>query len=252
MKSRLIVALSQPWSGPGGFLWASALTLGALMVWLAVHPVVLLGLIACIVLGLFAMKSLRQPLLFVTVFLTALILLPPIYWKPIGETPIYVSTLLLPVGLAVLLLRLPDFHSRFDPIARGLIVFLLGTAASLPCGWWLSGAQIGNQSFLRWLMLAQSALIYFLVRGGARRQETRLEQALIPVLVVAAALSAAYGIIDFIWPVPYPHPAADEYIWLRTSIVRRAQGVFYEAGNFSNLCAFCGWLCPGWQLLPPR
>lgn len=220
------------------FLCILALVIGTSAGSLAVAPVVLLALGVLMVLIVFALKSLREPLVFVLPFLLALILLPPFFWSPLGETPIFASMFLVPVGLAVALLRLPDLRLRPDPVAKGLAVFLLGTGLSLPFGWWLSGMQIGNQSFLHWLTLAQTALIYFLARSGGWRCETRLEQWLIPILVGAGTLSAAYGIFDFVWPVPLPHPAAGQFIWLHVSILRRAQGVFYEAGNFANMGAF--------------
>ncbi|HET7840560.1 MAG TPA: O-antigen ligase family protein [Terriglobia bacterium] len=238
MKSQAALNSESAGSRKNFFLGAAALASGAGFALLAAHPVVFLAAAAAIALALFALKSIREPLVLVTAFLLAVILLPPFYTGALGETPVYASTLLVPIGLAIILVRLPDFHLRFDPIAQGLLVFTLGTGLSLPFGWWLSGMQVGNQSFFRWLMLAQVALIYFLIRGGARRQDGRFEKALISILLVAAVLTAAYGIVDFIWPIPIPHPAADQFIWMRTSILRRAQGVFYEAGNFANLCAF--------------
>lgn len=221
----------------GGMLAAVA---ACIAVWsaLGAHPMVLLLAGASLGLAFFTFQSSRQPLILVGAFLLAAILLPPFYADAFGGTPIYVPALLTPVGLLIILLRFPDFKLRRDPVAWGLLVFLLGTGLSLPFGWWLSGTQAGNQGFLRWLMLAQTGLIYVLVRGGARQLETRAERALISVLVIAAVLTAAYGILDFVWPVPISHPAADQFIWLRTSILRRAQGVFYEAGNFANLCVF--------------
>lgn len=201
-------------------------------------PKVVLELTGALGLLVFALKSFREPLVFVGVFLLVLILVPPFFLDGLGETPLYVSTILAPVGLAVMFLRLPEFKLHFDPVAKALLVFLVGTGLSLPFGWWLSGTQVGNKGLLRWLMLAQTGLIYLMVRGGARRRETRLESWLVAILVIAAVVSALYGIIDFFWPIPLPHPAADQYIWLRTTIMRRAQGVFYEAGNFANLCAF--------------
>jgi O-Antigen ligase len=220
-------------------LFAVAVVLiGAGTAVLTSKPILLVAAGACLAFVFFALKSLREPLVLVTAFLLAVILLPPFYMDALGETPFYPSTLLVPIGIAVILVRLPDFKLRFCPIAFGLLVFLIGTGLSLPFGWWLSGTQVGNQSFFRWLMLVQVALVYFLIRGGARQHETRFEKALISILLIAAVLTAGYGIIDFVWPIPIPHPAADQFIWLRTSIVRRAQGVFYEAGNFANLCAF--------------
>jgi O-antigen ligase len=58
------------------------------------------------------------------------------------------------------------------------------------------------------------------------------------LLLVGAVISAAYGIVDFVWPVPLPHPAADQFIWLPGVVLRRAQGVFYESSNFGNFCGF--------------
>ncbi len=238
MKFQAVLNSESDWNRGRILFGATALALGAGAAVLAEHPMLFVAAAGSFVLVLFAIEAVREPLIFVAAFLLAVILLPPFYTDALGETPLYVSTLLIPIGLAVLLVRWPDFNFRFDPVGRDWLVFLLGTGFSLPFGWWLSGTQVGNQSFFRWLMLGQVALIYFLVRGGARRQQGRFEKTLITVLLVAAVLTAAYGIVDFIWPIPIPHPAADQFIWLRTSILRRAQGVFYEAGNFANLCAF--------------
>jgi O-antigen ligase len=125
-------------------------------------------------------------------------------------------------------------HFTWDPLAKGLASFLIGTACSLPFAWWLS--ETGTESILRWLLLAQTALVYYLIRGGGRWRETRTEQCIIPLLLLASALSAAYGIVDFVWPFSLPHPPLDQFIWLNAVILRRAQGVFYESLNFANFC----------------
>jgi O-Antigen ligase len=211
-----------------GIAWAATL--------LVERPFLLFCVAACCLYVFVGVVSLRRPLIFVTVFLVFLITLPPLYFSSLGDTPIYLSLLLIPIGLATLIARLPDFHLRLDAVAKGLALFLAGTGLSLPFAWWLSGEAIGKQSLLRWLMLAQTGLIYALVRGGVRWREGRVEQWIMPVLLVAAVASAGYGIFDFFWPVPLPHPAADQFIWLETSLVRRAQGVLYESSNFGNLC----------------
>ena len=225
-------------SGGIGFLAVVAIVIGSICAFLAPHPIYPMAIAATVAFAVFALKAIREPLALAAAFLLSIILLPPFYSDALGETPVYLSTLLIPLGLVVILVRFPDFKFRIDPVARGLLVFLLASGLSLPFGWWLSGVQVGNQGFLRWLMLSQAALIYFLIRGGGCERETRLEKHLIPVLIIAAVATAAYGIFDFVWPVPIPHPAADQFIWMRTSIIRRAQGVFYEAGNFGNMCAF--------------
>lgn len=224
------------WRWPA--LFPLALGVGWAASQFAARPILLLAVAGCCLYLLLALASLRRPLIFVVVFLVVLIVLPPFYFSRFGETPVYVSSLLVPMGLAIVVARLPEFHFRFDTITKGLGLFLAGTGLSLPFAWWLSGSEVGTQSVLRWLMLAQMALIYFLVRGAKPTREGRAERYVVPILMVAAVLTAAYGILDFFWPVPLDHPAADQFIWLGTTVLRRAQGVFYEASNFANLCGF--------------
>ncbi len=205
---------------------------------IASQPLFLLAGTGCCLYVLFATASLREPFIFVVVFLVVLIILPPFFFTRLGETPVYVSSLLVPIGLAIVVARLPDFNFRLDPVAKGLGLFLVGTGISLPFAFWFSGGEIATQSLLRWLMLAQAGLAYVLVRGGARVHENRVERRIIPILLVAAVATAGYGIFDFYWPVALPHPSADQFIWLENAVVRRAQGVFYESSNFANLCGF--------------
>ncbi|HEX5482533.1 MAG TPA: O-antigen ligase family protein, partial [Terriglobia bacterium] len=185
-----------------------------------------------------AWASLEEPLVYITVFLAGLIVLPPVYLPSLGAIPIYPTALLLPIGAAIVVFRWPDFRLGPDRIFVAFGCFLLFTGASLPFVWIFSGSEDGFGSLLRWLMLAQAALIYPIVRGGMRTEETRLERRLIPVLFAAAAVTAIYGVIDFIWPVPIPHPAADQFIWLGSGMIRRAQGVFFESSSFANMCGF--------------
>jgi len=51
-------------------------------------------------------------------------------------------------------------------------------------------------------------------------------------------VAAIYGIVDFYFPLPIPHPFADQYIYLDGRMIRRAQGMLYEASSFGNLSAF--------------
>ncbi len=215
-----------------------ALAVGWTASQLAARPILLLAVMGCCLYLFFVAASLREPLIFILVFLVVLITIPPLFFPRLGETPVYVSSFLAPIGLAIVVARLPDFNFRLDPIAKGLALFLVGTGISLPFAYWFSGGEIAAQSCFRWIMLAQTGMVYFLVRAGARIQESRAERWMIPILMVAAIATAGYGIFDFYWPVPLPHPAADQFIWLENAVVRRAQGVFYESSNFANLCGF--------------
>src|SRR5262245_35587139 len=195
--------------------------------------------IALVVYVLFAIVAIREPLIFVVVFLLVLELFPPLYFTSSGETPIYISFFLLPVAVAIVLTRFPDIHFSWDPVAKGLMLFLMGTAFSLPFAWWLSGSAVAKESLSRWLLLSQAALVYYLIRGCARPEATQTEQRMFRILFLGAVLTAVYGVIDFVWPISLSqHPSAEQYIWLNSTVLRRAQGVFYESSNFANLCGF--------------
>lgn len=219
--------------------WIALLPMAVVIGWaasiVAVKPV-LLALLAGLFLYLILLAvSIRRPLVFVTVFIVVLMILPPFYFSSMGDTPIYTSTLLLPIALAILVLRFAGQRLWSDSVATGLAFFLVGTGLSLPFAFWLSGDAIGMQSLFRWLMLAQTALIYAMIRAtGAAKFPARV----IPLFLAVAVISASYGIVDFFSPVPLSHPAAAQFIWLQDSIVRRAQGVFYESCNFANFCGF--------------
>jgi hypothetical protein len=187
---------------------------------------------------LFGLMSICNPLMLVAVLLLTLEILPPFYFGPLGETPIFASFLLLPVVLAVIVVRLPDIRFTWDPIATGLSALLVGTALSIPFAFWLSGMSTGMNSLSRWILMAHVVPIYYLIRGLAHEQSARAERWIYSLLFGGAVLSAAYGIVDFVWPIPLAHPAADQYIWLEGAVLRRAQGPFYESSNFANFCGF--------------
>jgi uncharacterized ferredoxin-like protein len=57
-------------------------------------------------------------------------------------------------------------------------------------------------------------------------------------LLGLGVVAAIYGVVDFYFPIPIPHPFADQYIYLDGRMIRRAQGMLYEASSFGNLSAF--------------
>ena len=209
----------------------SLVLLGSVSRW----TMLLVGTIAYL---LFAAVAVKEPLVFAVTFLVVLEIFPPFFFPQTGQTPVFLSFFLLPIGAAIVVCRLRDLRFSGDPLACSLVIFLVAIAFSLPFAWWLSGAKAGADSLSRWLLLSQMAFIYFLIRGSARATETRCERWAFRLLLAGAVLSASYGIVDFVWPVPFAHPAANQFIWLGTVVLRRAQGVFYESSNFANFCGF--------------
>jgi O-antigen ligase len=233
--------VSSIWANPGSsivhYLVAAIVVMGALVLLGSTSrwSLLLLGAIAYL---LFAAVAVKEPLTFAVTFLLVLEIFPPFFFEQTGHTPVFPSFFLLPIGAAIVVCRLRDLRFSGDSVANSLAIFLMGIAFSLPFAWWLSGAEAGADSLSRWLLLLQMVFIYCLVRGSARATATRCERWAFRLLLAGAVLSATYGIVDFVWPVPFRHPAADQFIWLGTVVLRRAQGVFYESSNFANFCGF--------------
>ena len=108
---------------------------------LSEHPALLVTMVvAAIAYGVFGLVSIREPLVVVAGLFLEIEVLPPLYFDQFGDTPFFVSFLFLPIVLLVVVIRLPDIHFEWDPIAKGLVVFLVGTALSVPFAFWLSGS----------------------------------------------------------------------------------------------------------------
>src|SRR5574337_259110 len=186
--SRAVHWRANPAGARGLILLAMALGVGLSVALLSAQPPILLAVVGGVVYLALAAVSFRQPLVFVAAFLAALVILPPFFLDSFGETPLYVSNLLLPIGLGITVARFPDFKFALDPVARGLGMFLGGLALSLPFAFWFSGVSVGMESLSRWLLLAQTALIYLLIRGGASVEERRSERWMFRLLLGAAVL----------------------------------------------------------------
>lgn len=240
MNSQAVISEGGTW--PRIFPWIVAPLLacaaGGLLALSGSPATIVVGVSAVALYAWFAIVSIREPLILAIAVLVALEVLPPFYFEGLGETPIYVSFFLLPLVLAVVVIRFPDFRWQWDPIGRGLAAFLTATALSIPFSFWLSGTSAGMNSLSRWLLLSHAAPVYFLIRCCSHQGSGGLERQIFRVLLLGSIVSAAYGIVDFVWPIPLPHPAADQFIWLEGAILRRAQGVFHESSNFANFCGF--------------
>ena len=230
--------ISERWSSSWGLPLVCASVLGAVLT-MSGHPLLFVLVftagLAYLALGVLSICS---PLLLVSLLLLSLEVLPPLYIGALGEAPLYPSFLLLPIAFAVFVVRLPDIRLKCEPVVRGMAAFLIGTALSIPFAFWFSGTSTGMGSLSRWILLAHTALIFCLIRGFAHEQSDRAERSMFVLLFGGAVLAAVYGIVDFVWPLPIAHPAADQFVWLEDAVLRRAQGPFYESSNFGNFCGF--------------
>jgi len=173
------------------------------------------------------------------VFLASALVVPPLYPSILGgETPVYLANLLFVAGCFLVLARSTDSQIGTDPVGKAAVGFLLALALSMPFGFWFSGTSEGVGSCLRFFLLLHPFLIYYWLRGF---RPVRREESLIlggKFLLGVGVVAALYGIVDFYMPIAIPHPFADQYIYLDGRMIRRAQGMFYEASSFGNLSAF--------------
>jgi O-antigen ligase len=173
------------------------------------------------------------------VFVAATLIVPPFYPSVLGgEIPIYLANFFFVAGCFVILARESEFRPASDSISRAAAGFLLALALSIPFGFWLSGTSEGLGSCLRFFLLLHPFLLYYWLRGfRVGRSESSLILA-VKLLLGVGVIAAVYGIVDFYYPIPIPHPFADQYIYLAGRVIRRAQGMLYEASSFGNLSAF--------------
>jgi hypothetical protein len=169
-----------------------------------------------------------------------------------GETPIYASNFILLLGCVMLLLRGGEFRFFADDIQKASLLLLTALLISLPFAYWISGGFEAFQSLLRFLLILQPFFVYFWIRGFGCFENTAQLRQFVKFLLGLGVLAAAYGIVDFYYPIPIPHPFADQYIYLDFKHIRRAQGIFYEASSFGNLCAFLLCLAISLLLWPRR
>ena len=228
----------------GAFLVCVAITAGCSLL-VAQLSIQLTGLLI-LGLSLLVLLLIWQPSLsrWHYLYLAAVLVLPPLYPELLGGgIPVFISHGILAVGGIAFLSRHESFSWRPDSVTLSSSVFLLALALSVPFVFWLSGPLTGFSSCLRFLLILQPFLLYAWLRGSGLVSTEQAVSKIIKFLLILGSLSAAYGILDFYYPIPIQHPFADQYIYLLSGSIRRAQGVFYEASSFGNLCAFYWSLC---------
>src|ERR1700749_4745523 len=57
-------------------------------------------------------------------------------------------------------------------------------------------------------------------------------------LFLAGAAAALFACFDFYFQLPTPAGYGAQFIWVGEGVLRRAQGLFYEASTLGNFCAF--------------
>jgi O-antigen ligase len=165
-------------------------------------------------------------------FLLCSILLPPLP-IPIGDSGPHVAVLLLPLGAVAASLRPLQWRLWIHPISKWLLLFSGSLIVSLAFAAIYSGPLIALGSAVRVaLFLIGPALFFYIL--GRRTFSLNLAR----ILFYAALAGALFACVDFYVQFPAPAGYGEQFVWLDGAVLRRAQGVFYEASTLGNFCAF--------------
>ncbi|HEY3824651.1 MAG TPA: O-antigen ligase family protein [Bryobacteraceae bacterium] len=187
--------------------------------------------------GAVAWWTILTPERWLAFFFFCSLLLPPLPF-PFGNSGIHIAPLVALIGLAVGALRIAEWRA----ILRGNLAILFALFLSILAGSsalaaLYSGWEIGLGSFARVLLFGIGVYVFLYTLAGPRAEESNpFAQA--RLLYGIALAGAVFACVDFYFQFPAPAGYSRQFVWLEQSVVRRAQGVFYDAATLGNFCAF--------------
>lgn len=173
--------------------------------------------------------------LWVTWFLAACVLLPPlpIAWGDSGPHP---ALVLAALGLVAGTVRYRDWEWSFEAVTGSLAGFFAVLLASVAFSAMFSGSAIAAGSLARVLLFGTGCYVYLYSVHGPPDRGDPFQRA--RLLFAAAIAAAGFACVDFYYQFPAPAGYSPQFVWLDSGIFRRAQGLFYEASTLGNFCAF--------------
>ncbi len=169
-------------------------------------------------------------------FFAAALLLPPLPFGP-GNAGVHPALLLVLPGLLAGALRPSEWRVRAAPLNRALGIFFLILLGSAGLAAFYSGAAAGLGSLMRVALFGIAVYVFFYTaHGPGRAAPDSFAQARLRYWMAIA--SALFACADFYFPWPAPAGYGAQFIWLKSGVYRRAQGLFYEASTLGNFCAF--------------
>jgi len=214
-------------------IWAAAFGL-------APSPEYKLLTIAPPLLGALAWWTILTPERWLALFFFCSLLLPPLPF-PFGNSGVHVAPLIVLLGLGTGVLRITEWRahgtSRHGSLPLFFVLFTAILAGSAAFAAVYSGWEIALGSLARAFLFGIGVYIFFYTLIGPRGNESQ-PFALARCLYWIGLAGAIFACIDFYYQLPAPAGYGPQFVWLEQSVVRRAQGVFYEASALGNFCAF--------------
>ncbi|MBV9303384.1 MAG: O-antigen ligase family protein [Acidobacteriaceae bacterium] len=216
--------------------WIAPSALGVLAAFFAlIHSRLLqAGIVALVLIALLAYWTLLRPHRWIMVFIAAAILLPPLPLK-FGDSGPHPALLFAAIGVLAGILAMPEWKHLSSSLSLLLILFASFLVASSLLAAIYSGFSVGMGSLIRAILFAIGPYLFLYslhVPGSpASLPAVRL-------LFRFATIAALFACFDFHYQWPAPAGYEPQFIWLGELVLRRAQGLFYEASTLGNFCAF--------------
>jgi len=221
-----------------GVFIAGVLGLYAAAIAIAPSPVAALALAAPLVILPLGWWIISAPARWVVLFLCAALLLPPLPVR-LGDSGPHAAVLIAALGLLVGTIRLPEWRLRADLLTSASLLYLVILCASVAVAALYSGAAIAAGTLARVVLFAISVyVLFYTAYGPGANSDSGDERRALKFVYAAAAISAAFAVVDFYFQFPAPAGFGQQFVWLPAGVFRRAQGTFYDAMALGNLCAF--------------
>ena len=178
----------------------------------------------------------QQPSRWLTVFFVSLLLTPPLP-SPLGGSGVHIAPFVTMLGILAGIVFARGWRpvSGILPLAfAGFLAVLFGSAGLAAL---YSGVAIGLGSFARVLLFAIGLYVFFFALAGPG-QDVASDFRTAKLLFWLGCAGAMFACADFYWQLPAPAGYSDQFVWLDEGVLRRAQGLFYEASTLGNVCAF--------------
>jgi len=177
------------------------------------------------------------PYRWLAVFFGAALLLPPLP-LPGGDTGPHPSVVLAALGMLVGIASLDRWRIRWTPAHTAFAALTFAMVVSLGFAALYSGAAIAAASAARMALFLIGVYVFFTSAGGPDSMPASTARRMSRALFWIALAAAAFGCIDFVYQLPAPAGFEPQFLWLKSGVYRRAQGLFYEASTLGNFSAF--------------
>jgi O-antigen ligase len=180
---------------------------------------------------------LYRPSRWLYLFFFSLLALPPLPATNGGDSGIHLAPLAAAIGLFVGLMRLHVWRNLRGYLALAFIVFLVILLMSTGFAAFYSGTQIAIGSLVRVFLFTLGVYVFaYTVAASAEDSPDPLKFA--RFLFWLATGVVVFACFDFYFQFPAPAGYGPQFVWVGTDVIRRAQGLFYEASTLGNFCAF--------------